>query len=702
MNILSFRKPLHLVAALLLAGALAACGGGNDGGGSGGGGGNTDEKPTAEIVFPPAGSLTTADSLTVRGTASDDSGVTAVRVNGVAASSSNGFQTWTAQVPVSGKAPVLNVEVDDDNGNTTSDAASVELLRRATRIMYPRDVAVEAGGTLIVADSGNSAVFRVDPATGERTLISSHTKGSGPMIGHMSHMELSADETTAYIADFSQTALFSVNLSTGNRQLVSGDDRGTGPAFEDTIRGLAIDPATGSLYVLSTITVADFSIVHVDPANGNRTLLSSDAVGGGVMPYFPLSIAFDTVSDRLLMSDDNETVIAIDTTTGGRSSLKPTTGTLPNWADSIAFDEITNRAVVLDGSSHAFFTIDFGASESSPVGGASADTTPEAVLMGMAFGGGTLYSPLPAKRNVMTVNIDTGARTTLLDTSSDAVGSGPRIGNNASSFAVDEDSGQAWAIDRSTSKLIRFDLDTGNRTDLGSLPESYHEMIYAQAENRLFAANVGDIDAIDPATGNVDTLDSIDPLFACNGRNITDMAYLSATRQLLATCMNRSLVASLDATTWVYDEFSGPSVGSGTALAGPMGVAHDATRSRLLVEDGEQHELVSVDTTTRNRTQLGNLLSAQDNPLLDITDMMIGAQGNYLYLLDGRSSRIARTDLDTLASTVIAGPGAGSSGAYPFGSAFDVSANGQFAWVIAYDSLILVDLVGGDHVTISR
>jgi len=44
----------------------------------------------------------------------------------------------------------------------------------------PLGIAVEADGNLVVADFGLEAVVRVDPVSGDRTIISDASIGSGP------------------------------------------------------------------------------------------------------------------------------------------------------------------------------------------------------------------------------------------------------------------------------------------------------------------------------------------------------------------------------------------------------------------------------------------------------------------------------------------------------------------------------------------
>ena len=82
--------------------------------GSGGSGG-ANLAPLAEILFPPAGSQTDAGTITVIGTATDAQGVAEVRVNGVLATTSDGFAHWRASVPLVSGENTLTVELHFDS-----------------------------------------------------------------------------------------------------------------------------------------------------------------------------------------------------------------------------------------------------------------------------------------------------------------------------------------------------------------------------------------------------------------------------------------------------------------------------------------------------------------------------------------------------------------------------------------------------------
>ena len=59
--------------------------------------------------------------------------------------------------------------------------------------IVPKSVAVEADGSLVVVDFGLRAVFRVNPVSGDRTIISDASIGSGPGLGFPEGIAVEAD-----------------------------------------------------------------------------------------------------------------------------------------------------------------------------------------------------------------------------------------------------------------------------------------------------------------------------------------------------------------------------------------------------------------------------------------------------------------------------------------------------------------------------
>lgn len=171
-------------------------------------------------------------------------------------------------------------------------------------LAMPTTVAVEASGDILVTDvditSGLPWILRVNPATGDRTILSGSGSavGTGPLM--LTWAAVSVQGGVIYAA--SQTGeLLSVDPVTGNRTLVSGLPRGTGPAFVAPVS--MTSDAAGSLVVLDRNHVAGTgqglgALIRVDLASGDRTVLSDDVTPSG-------GEQFDTPSDVQYNACDN-------------------------------------------------------------------------------------------------------------------------------------------------------------------------------------------------------------------------------------------------------------------------------------------------------------------------------------------------------------------------------------------------------------
>ena len=154
---MSTRLVLLLVGTALLF-TLAGCGGGGGGGGGDGGGGVGADEPLlyatgplrAQIQFPPDGSLGMCGQITVRGTAGG-AGISAVRVNGVAATGFGEFGEWVARIPLVCGSNVIRVAVEAADGRTLSSADSVRLDVRETFLYAPRAVSVTSEPVAVYA-----------------------------------------------------------------------------------------------------------------------------------------------------------------------------------------------------------------------------------------------------------------------------------------------------------------------------------------------------------------------------------------------------------------------------------------------------------------------------------------------------------------------------------------------------------------------
>jgi hypothetical protein len=126
--------------------------------------------PRATINFPGPTALLTERRVTVRGTARDDSAIAGVQVNGVAATSTDGFATRAAAVDLPTGRSVLMVSTEDVLGNRTPAATTATVTVVDILSIFPDGIVGAASGQVFVSGLVNApgtfdgrAVVRLDP-----------------------------------------------------------------------------------------------------------------------------------------------------------------------------------------------------------------------------------------------------------------------------------------------------------------------------------------------------------------------------------------------------------------------------------------------------------------------------------------------------------------------------------------------------------
>ena len=198
-------------------------------------------------------------------------------------------------------------------------------------LVMPGPVAVEASGYILVTDiaagTGNQRVLQIDPATGNRIVLTGNVVGSGPAV---TVAAVGLENGVIYVTDVVGDQIMSVDPATGARTLVSGPGRGTGPAFVSPISVTSDSP--DSVVVLDT----DFSagtglgrgaLIRVDLASGNRTVLSDDATPAGGQQFDnPIDVRYNACEKAFYVLQTGFTpaapagrVLKVDAATGART-----------------------------------------------------------------------------------------------------------------------------------------------------------------------------------------------------------------------------------------------------------------------------------------------------------------------------------------------------------------------------------------------
>lgn len=201
-------------------------------------------------------------------------------------------------------------------------------------ILSPGDIVVASLGEL-TAD-GDGVIFKINPITGDRSIISGPGVGAGP--GFDPYGVSVATLQDVYVAQHTSgtASVHHVDVATGNRQVISSSTVGTGPvlqsAFDIIVRGdgkLVVADAWGGTLVL------------VDPTTLERVAISGPGIGTGPDLLTPIGMTLDTNGDILVTTvapfDQPSTLFRVNALTGDREIVSASdvgNGPVPDsWSD---------------------------------------------------------------------------------------------------------------------------------------------------------------------------------------------------------------------------------------------------------------------------------------------------------------------------------------------------------------------------------
>jgi hypothetical protein len=177
----------------------------------------------------------------------------------------------------------------------------------------------EKRNRLIVSNTGVREIIAIDITSGERSLLISNGIGEGVNLVWPYQLEVTADDKFAYVFDgrlMATDALFKIDLSTGNRTAISDFS-----ALNNSgASGLALDEPNNRVFFATGLTIG-----IVDLPTGSQEIIASQEVGLGVaMETFGVidEIVYDSENARLLVSSSTQGfVMAIDVVTYKRTVL---------------------------------------------------------------------------------------------------------------------------------------------------------------------------------------------------------------------------------------------------------------------------------------------------------------------------------------------------------------------------------------------
>lgn len=689
-------------AALLVALLTAACGGGGGGGG--------ELVPTAEVSFPGGTSTTDASAMTVSGRSqAAGAPLAAVRVDGVPATSSDGFATWTATVPLGVGTNRLEVELEDADGDVFTRAARADVRRvdhlyRSLGALHVDPVR----GVIWALDGLGDALIVLGLQSGAPELVSGDDRGAGPLFGQPRRTALSPDGKTAYVADFQLDGVVAVDVATGDREVLAltGDDLGTffngldvdpvtedlvfvsdrgvfvidvaaltvtrlvpsgssalGPALSDP-RSTAVDPVRQAVYVATR-----FEIQIVDVKSGKHELVSGTGVGTG--PEFAqlIGIAVDPVDGTIYGVDNLLNVLfSIDPVSGEREAVAPFKK--PVRPGSIAFDPDRGLVLVVDTTTGDVLAID-------PVKGTTGVLASLRVGEGAFYGrlddfassGGRLFAVDSSEGRLLELDGESGDRVEVSGfTQTDGEAGAGESFSTPAGVAVDLGAGVAYVADEGEERVVRVELASGDRSTVaqGGLPGTFATILRIELlpDGRLLVldrhALSGGLWTVDPATGQQTPLSNFG-----DGKGV-------------------ELLKSVE------------------------GLALDLPRGRALVTDSDADAGVSsvkaVDLATGQRSILSASVLVGGGEALSRARGIVAGSGSVAYVGDFEAKQILAVDLATGVRTLVSGATRGGGPELDsLQTLFLDRENGRLlTYSNAHDALLGVSLASGDRAILSK
>lgn len=315
--------------------------------------GSPADAPTVQIISPVDQQVVNAQTIVVAGQASDPDGVASIEVNGVAATSTNDFATWWAEIPLVTGFNTITVASADTLLNRNPTAAQVNIQNLAIVLAEPVDLVVDEGNARILAlDSQLRAVFEIDMLTEEYSLVSGEgTPDNQIPFVDPQRIAINAAATQAWVIDHAYEDLIVVDLSIGSRSLlVDTVAPDPGESLEEA-RDIAIDEMSNNALMLVgglNSAVNDTRIISVNLTDGSRFILSDATTPDEDHPldllFNGMSEVFDSVGFRLLVMQSDE-LLSVDPLTGNRTVFSETG--VETAIDS-TLDWPNNRVIVLN------------------------------------------------------------------------------------------------------------------------------------------------------------------------------------------------------------------------------------------------------------------------------------------------------------------------------------------------------------------
>ncbi|MBK6684419.1 MAG: hypothetical protein IPG45_08085 [Deltaproteobacteria bacterium] len=653
----------------------------------------------AIVDFPPQRSLTDAIRTTIVGHTEASSGVTNVNIGGRAASSTDGFRTFRAEVdlaPGQNRIPVQTSGAGPGGSFVTPEAFVVEIQRDEVLLLSPRDVALDdQNGRIFVTDASLAQLLTVEVATGVRRKISGQEQGGGRAFVEPWGLALDLAGNRALVIDRSSEVLFAVDLSSGDRTPIS-DETSTGVALEDPV-GVALDAGRNRALVVDAGLDA---VVAIDLASGARTVLSDATLGQGPPMSAPRAIRLDAPNNRAYVADSSASALYIIELASGDRTVSVGTGPFFIEPWGVELDLGANRVFVGDSGQKSVFAIDLTTGARTVVADLVTGTGDLSDARSLVrTRAGTLYVLDSIQDAVLELDPLTGNRSKIADSNN---GVGPHFGG---SFGVachpTDPTAPILVSDIFLESIFSVDPRQGDRQVLtgpggrGPVLDQPYALTYDVAGNRALVS--------DPVIDAIVAVDLSNGMRSLVSNEVTGTgAPLNGPRGLVVLPNGRALitdsgansVVTVDLTTGDRVVLSSSAVGTGPSFEEPWGIT--LGEGAAFVIDSALGEVVRLDLSTGDRTQVPT-----GTPIL-VDPRSITHDGNALYVADFGGARIVRVNTTNGDRVVISDATVGRGPRFVAPTGVAAHPAGYLVVVDERDVAYAVEKISGDRVFLSK
>ena len=278
-----------------------------------------EEDPFIEIHFPGEQSLTENNEITVRGTTfSTMPNIEEVLVNGIPASSNDGFVNWQATIPLSLGENNINAVAVDSMGNNLGEVGVA--VKRAVPVGSINRITVSPDGNVYAVD--DDSVLELDISTADADIISGpETDMNLNPINSVQDIAFDALNSRLMVLDQQNgfTTLKSVDITSGTRTLIFQDNnpfpdfQSDPPSFPLEIIDIIPSPVDSNAFLAlidSPQTFGDL-LISLDKDSGQATLVTRISAINGLAARFDVLVGDSQNATTVYLASDRN-IVSID------------------------------------------------------------------------------------------------------------------------------------------------------------------------------------------------------------------------------------------------------------------------------------------------------------------------------------------------------------------------------------------------------